>query len=391
MINTLLCKANYIKTNFQSDKNSKYNLDSVIKYSSEAVQLIKNETTLKNKQTIAKAYFNHGYFLFSLKHNAEGKLFLDKALSIAQKYHFGNYIARYYGTLGVYAQDERQFDLAKNYFLKGLNELHNLAYTDPDLSLDLYNSLRLLAAQQSNNWNEYKIWDDKYNETFAEVNKQETQNSINAAIVKYDLKQKEEKIQLLTEKNNFKFWLIISLTALFFVGLITLYFYRKSQKIKWLLIQEHNKALEKEKTDTQKELLSSILHLEKKNEILNNIKEKLMMQNKEKPATINNTVFKIIDEGILVDDDFEKFKSNFNPIYPDFFNQLQQQSNQSFTQLDLKYCAFILMKLSNKEIAQQLNIEPKSVRMARYRIKQKLNLNKDEDLDNYIQKAAKNI
>lgn len=46
------------------------------------------------------------------------------------------------------------------------------------------------------------------------------------------------------------------------------------------------------------------------------------------------------------------------------------------------------MKLSTKEIASQMNVEPKSIRMARYRIKQKLNLGKDEDLDQFIQQLS---
>ena len=123
----------------------------------------------------------------------------------------------------------------------------------------------------------------------------------------------------------------------------------------------------------------------KKNEILYDLKQQLLLQNKEKHATINNGIFKTIDAGLLVDNDFEKFKNNFNAIYPDFFNRLQEKANQSLTQLDLKYCGFILMKVTNKEMAQQMNVEPKSIRMARYRIKQKLQLSKDEDLDEFIQ------
>ncbi|WP_394664879.1 helix-turn-helix transcriptional regulator [uncultured Chryseobacterium sp.] len=106
------------------------------------------------------------------------------------------------------------------------------------------------------------------------------------------------------------------------------------------------------------------------------------------PSVIDHQIFKAIDEGILVDDDFEKFRSNFNTIYPEFFNKLLDKANQNLTQLDLKYCGFILMKLSIKEIASQMNVEPKSIRMARYRIKQKLNLGKDEDLDRFIQQLS---
>jgi DNA-binding CsgD family transcriptional regulator len=89
----------------------------------------------------------------------------------------------------------------------------------------------------------------------------------------------------------------------------------------------------------------------------------------------------------VVDDDFDKFKNNFNSIYPEFFEKLQQKANHTLTQLDLKYCGFILMKVTNKEMAMQMNVEPKSIRMARYRIKQKLQLSKEDDLDQFIQKA----
>ena len=42
------------------------------------------------------------------------------------------------------------------------------------------------------------------------------------------------------------------------------------------------------------------------------------------------------------------------------------------------------MALSTKEIANLLFIDPASVRITRYRIKQKLNLSKEEDLTKYI-------
>jgi DNA-binding CsgD family transcriptional regulator len=43
------------------------------------------------------------------------------------------------------------------------------------------------------------------------------------------------------------------------------------------------------------------------------------------------------------------------------------------------------MKLSSKQIAALLHVEPKSVRMAKYRLKQKLGLGKDDELDAVIQ------
>jgi Bacterial regulatory proteins, luxR family. len=46
------------------------------------------------------------------------------------------------------------------------------------------------------------------------------------------------------------------------------------------------------------------------------------------------------------------------------------------------------MGLSNKEIANRLAVDPKSILMARYRIKQKLKLEKEDSLDLAIQRLS---
>lgn len=64
---------------------------------------------------------------------------------------------------------------------------------------------------------------------------------------------------------------------------------------------------------------------------------------------------------------------------------LQEKAHKKLTQLDLKYCAYLSLKLSAKRIAQLMSVEPKSVRMAKYRLKQKLNLTKEENLNDFLQ------
>jgi DNA-binding CsgD family transcriptional regulator len=46
------------------------------------------------------------------------------------------------------------------------------------------------------------------------------------------------------------------------------------------------------------------------------------------------------------------------------------------------------MSASNKEVANIFNVEPKSIHMARYRIKQKLQLDKEMDLETFIKSVA---
>ena len=249
-----------------------------------------------------------------------------------------------------------------------------------------YHDLKEISASKKD-FVSYHKYDLLFQEATTAADAKDKEAAIQNAIAKYDLKAKEEKINLLSKKNQFKDGLIIASVLALILGIGMFFYYYKSNKIKHIFYEQKKKKLQKEKEQTQKELINSVLHLEKKNEILNELKEKLLVQNKEQHATINNAIFKTIDAGLAIDDDFEKFKNNFNTIYPDFFNRLQEKANLSLTQLDLKYCGFILMKVTNKEMASQMNVEPKSIRMARYRIKQKLQLSKEEDLDEFIQSA----
>lgn len=69
----------------------------------------------------------------------------------------------------------------------------------------------------------------------------------------------------------------------------------------------------------------------------------------------------------------------------DYFNKLEEYSNNKLTVQDLKYCDCFCMKLTPKEISNMYNVESKSVRMNKYRIKQKLNVPSDISLEAFLQ------
>ncbi len=58
----------------------------------------------------------------------------------------------------------------------------------------------------------------------------------------------------------------------------------------------------------------------------------------------------------------------------DYFPMLLRQTYHSLTEEDVKILLLMRLKLSNKEIAELLNIFPTSFRLRRYRIKQKLSI-----------------
>ena len=380
-----ICKSSYLKEKYISNPN-KETLEQSIKAFDNNLKLVKN-VSIQNKMNLAVVYLNYANFLVeSNKNIIKVNQLLDTAISIAKQYKILSIFRNSYGIKGIMYLNQNNLEKAESTLLEGINNLNKMPYKEYYVNKNFYKNLKDIAERKKE-YHKYFLYDQLYIEAQTKADKIEMDKNIQNAIAKYDINLKEEKIALLTKQNNLKNGLIIAIVGV--IGLLIFSFFQfyKANKIKQKYLEKNKLDLQREKEQTQKELMNSVLHLEKKNEILNELKEKLIEQNKDNHSTIHKSIFKTIDAGLVVDDDFEKFKNNFNSIYPEFFEKLQQKANHTLTQLDLKYCGFILMKVTNKEIAQQMNVEPKSIRMARYRIKQKLQLSKEDDLDQFIQKA----
>ncbi|MBF4516855.1 hypothetical protein IRZ71_10885 [Flavobacterium sp. ANB] len=165
-------------------------------------------------------------------------------------------------------------------------------------------------------------------------------------------------------------------------AMIALLEFELTEKELQIAIQE-KKLNEQEKIKLQQELMTNNLQLEKKNEVLKDIQNKLLVMKLEKSSDIK-TISKTIDKSMEVDDEFELLKTSLENTNPVFFSTLQEKASGTLTKLDFKYCGYIKLGMSTKDIANHMNIETQSMRMARYRIKQKLNLDRETDLDTYI-------
>jgi len=51
---------------------------------------------------------------------------------------------------------------------------------------------------------------------------------------------------------------------------------------------------------------------------------------------------------------------------------------------ELRLCAYLKMNLSTKEIAPLMNISIRGVEIGRYRLRKKLNLDREDNLINYL-------
>ncbi|MFA5299277.1 MAG: triple tyrosine motif-containing protein, partial [Lutibacter sp.] len=141
-----------------------------------------------------------------------------------------------------------------------------------------------------------------------------------------------------------------------------------------------NENLQNEIESKTKELSVSTMSIIRKNEILNTIKNELLLVSNE-----NNIkpVLKIINKNIANNSDWELFQEAFNNADSNFLKKVKI-AHPTLTPNDLRLCAYLRLNLSSKEIAPLLNISARSVEIKRYRLRKKMDLHHEKSLVEYI-------
>ncbi|MEM6843797.1 MAG: tetratricopeptide repeat protein [Bacteroidota bacterium] len=146
--------------------------------------------------------------------------------------------------------------------------------------------------------------------------------------------------------------------------------------------------LERELSFKSKELTSYTVNFIQKNELFEELKSGLKQLKKSRPEEIGkrtNSLNRLIDQHTNIDRDWEDFRRYFEEVHQHFFDKLKR-GYPDLTQGELKLCALLKLKMNLKEAASILGISPESVKTARYRLRRKLDLDRDENLIDFMQR-----
>jgi DNA-binding CsgD family transcriptional regulator/ligand-binding sensor domain-containing protein len=184
---------------------------------------------------------------------------------------------------------------------------------------------------------------------------------------------------------------LIGYIVLFFLTILLIHkayriHYNKQHKLKQsaneeLIVRIKNEKLEQDIESKNRELAISTMSIIKKNEVLNSIKKEL--KNISFEPTDSSRIVRLIDANINNKKDWEFFEEAFNNADKHFLDKAKA-AYPDLTPNDLRFCAYLRLNLSSKEIAPLLNISVRSVETKRYRIRKKMNLPHDDSLVNHI-------
>jgi DNA-binding CsgD family transcriptional regulator len=131
------------------------------------------------------------------------------------------------------------------------------------------------------------------------------------------------------------------------------------------------------------------MNLVQKGEFLNKLKEELdkILDESNEPKVKSNIrkTIKLLNENAQLDEDWEQFSQYFDQVHEDFLKRLRDAYPQ-LTPKDQRLCTYLKMNLSTKEIAPLLNISVRGVEISRYRLRKKMDLPTEINLNEFMMK-----
>ena len=370
-----------------------------------------------SKSEAAQAYLGIGSCHYQLK-NYDMAL---KNLFLALDYYENNkqsYILSYlYVILGTVFLESGEEVKALTYMKQGLV----LAEKNNHTSSILENNRSLSSAYRKignykKAYEHYKLYAELQDSLF---NKEMNQQLLEME-GKYELEKKQKEIMLLEQEqqekdleiankniqliNQEKFRNILLAGLIIFILLGLLIYGRYKVTQKHLNFERHMKNVEKELAETNlkneqlkskqledelafkhKELTNFGLYIIEKNQFLENLKQEVIKMKDDNAQSITKEILRHINDNLRNEQDKEEFSMQVDQLNEDFLYKLQQRF-PDLSEAEKRLCTLLRINLSSKDISTLINITPKSVDMARYRLRKKFNLEAGETLNKFLSK-----
>ncbi|WP_424003687.1 tetratricopeptide repeat protein [Maribacter sp. IgM3_T14_3] len=171
----------------------------------------------------------------------------------------------------------------------------------------------------------------------------------------------------------------VALSGLLFFG------FRQRIKKNKIAREKQEEIYKQEIAHKKKELTSQTLHLVQKNTFIQELMDNLenIKNSPEKFKMEFRRIVMLLKKENASDKDWEVFKTYFAEVHNDFDQKLKTLY-ADISEKEIRLAAFLRMNLTTKEIAATLNVLPDSILKSKYRLKKKLNLDKDIDLTSFL-------
>jgi len=401
------------------------------------------EINFTNKQIKGSCFSNIGVVFLQQNNGSKALEYFFKALNIAKELDDRRLMATSLGNIGTIYFDQADYSKSLDYYTQSLKistetddkyatamnfgkigQIYNKQHKENEAEVYYQNALKiaieigdleLIKNQQkelADLYKKQKQWQKalEYYEQYITArdsiyNKENTKKALSAEM-NFEFEKKKQAEKLITEATLSKKKIITNsiitiliLVIIFTIALLWQQLLKRKQdqqifKTKQALNEKENALLKMENQQIETELTSSKKILDnytesllKKNELLEQFNVELEKLKNLKSKEIYEEKIDHLDSlskfSILTKDDWDKFKKLFEQVYKGFFVRLKEKL-PDLTPAEIRIICLIKLKLDTKQIANILGISGHTVNITRYRLRKKINLQKEESIENII-------
>ncbi|MET3536130.1 transcriptional regulator [Chryseobacterium limigenitum] len=371
-------------------------LDSSIKQSEYAAEILDREANPNDENVFFRYVLtgNIGTCYFRKKDYKNAEKFLTEELNFYRKND--KYVVNIVRNAGelfslyqITSQKDKEKQLADilitvipkmkdlNYKIKACEFLQAYYDRNDDLKNVRFYSFKLLDLNKSFRIETVKDLDD-------------ISDILNGYIIKNINQEYDYKIADQRKKSA----LMIVLSSIIIVFFIRAIFrIRKRNKEERYLLESQNTLLENNKEDLEKDIelqkgkiknlhLNLNLKIETEKAFLENLKKMKKSKNINAEEAVKDLFFKI-NNLLQIDQKNNEFVGESSEETKQFMQNISERF-PFLTEPELKLCVYFRLNLSSKEVSLLENITPGSVRVYKTRIKYKIGLNKETDLNFFL-------
>ncbi|GLR20178.1 helix-turn-helix transcriptional regulator [Portibacter lacus] len=214
---------------------------------------------------------------------------------------------------------------------------------------------------------------------------------------KHSAEKKQKEVELLNQR--LITWLISILSIIFLVVMSVLYYLRKQHienaRNKQLIAQQNleltsirNQQLKLEIESKQRDLSDFAINLTQNQEWAKVLASKLeylkTTRGRERKKLMDDFENEVLKKTIF-DTNTKEFYEKIDKLSDAFYSRLHSKF-PDLSKTEKRLCSLIRLNIDSRNIAIVQNITLSSLNKSRYRLRKKMNLAKDEELDDFIQR-----
>lgn len=237
------------------------------------------------------------------------------------------------------------------------------------------------AINQTDSSFAYYALHQKYRDSLIESVNQGKLSAIKASIAFDDMQANlHEANDTISNQKLIRNFILIAIVLLTVIAL--LFYNKKMLQQKYLAeeLKRKQKLAEQEANQARAQILSFTENIVEKENLIINLQKQLSIGNEQ----INES---LLQYTLVTDTEWEKFRMEFSKAYPSFLSSLQQML-PNINPAEERLATLLCLKLTPNQIANTLGISKDSVGRSKRRLKQRLNLDADMVLEDFICRMA---